>query len=71
MLQLLDRKAFEVVCNKLMHYALENALQELSKTKRLADIKWNELYKDDSFEPSTKCKLGCEFPLRFGLLYKL
>lgn len=71
LLQLLDRKAFAVVSNKLIHYTLEKASQEWSETKKLTDIiEQDELYADDLFEPSTEYRLGCELPICFALLCK-
>jgi len=64
--RLLDKAAFAVVGDKLMHYALDIAMREWSATKILKDYIEDRQLLD--FEPRTECKSACELPIRFGLL---
>lgn len=63
--RLMDRRAFALAGQKLTYYAIELTMCELSAAKRLADDVVEGLVLD--FEPKTKCKRGCQGPLRYSL----
>jgi hypothetical protein len=56
-LQLIDRRAFALVRQKLTYYAIELTMRKLSAAKRLADDVTEGLVLN--FKPKTECTKGC------------